>query len=103
MARNVFSVPIFFIFFRETLEAVIVHADSSHMQGGPPSIEEGDQKEKGVVSSQGLSGSEDDSLRKRKLIRKMRFQIFAGSGLSLLIAAAIGATFIAIWPWHGST
>jgi len=27
----------------------------------------------------------------------MRFQIFLGSGLGLLIAVAIGATFIAIW------
>jgi len=112
MPRNVFSVPIFFIVFRETLEAVIivsvllslveqiVYADSSQLEGrtAPPSTEEGgDQQEKGVVSSQGLTGSEDDSLRKRKLIRKMRFQIFAGSGLGFLIAAAIGATFIAIW------
>ena len=90
MPRNVFSVPIFFIVFRETLEAVIivsvllglveqiVHTDSGHMQGGttPPSLEEGgDQKEEGVASSRGFSGSEDDSLRKRRLIRKMRFQV----------------------------
>jgi high-affinity iron transporter len=89
MARNIFSVPIFFIVFRETLEAVIivsvllglveqiVHADS---QGGttPPSIEEGgDQKEKGIVSSQG-AGREDESLRKRSLVRKMRFQVQYG-------------------------
>ena len=90
MARNVFSVPIFFIVFRETLEAVIivsvllslveqiVHVD---MQGGttPPSIEEGgDKKENGVVSSQGLSGSDNDPLRKRRLIRKMRIQVQYG-------------------------
>lgn len=112
MARNLFSVPIFFIVFRETLEAVIivsvllglveqiVHSDSDHLQGAttPASLAEGgDQKEKGVVSSQGVSETEDDSLRKRRLIRKMRFQIFSGSALGFLIAAAIGATFIAIW------
>jgi high-affinity iron transporter len=112
MARNVFSVPIFFIVFRETLEAVIivsvllglveqiVHTDSGRLQGettSPSSAEVVDQKEKGVDSSQGLSEGEDDSLRKRRLLRKMRFQIFAGSALGFLIAAAIGATFIAIW------
>lgn len=92
MARNVFSVPIFFIVFRETLEAVIivsvllglveqiVHTDSGHVQGEttPPSLGEGsDQKENVVVSSpsQGLPESEDDSLRKRRLIRKMRVQV----------------------------
>ncbi|KAI9458911.1 iron permease FTR1 [Lactarius psammicola] len=112
MARNIFSVPIFFIVFRETLEAVIivsvllglveqiVHTDSGHLQGEttPSSLREGsDHKEKGVVSSQGLSESEDDSLRKRRLIRKMRLQIFFGSALGFLVAAIIGATFIAIW------
>ncbi|KAH9055655.1 iron permease FTR1 [Lactarius vividus] len=112
MARNVFSVPIFFIVFRETLEAVIivsvllglveqiVHTDPGRLQGEttPPSSSLGDdKKEKGVVSSQGFSESEDDPLRKRRLIRKMRFQIFAGSALGFLVAAAIGATFIAIW------
>jgi hypothetical protein len=90
MARNVFSVPIFFIVFRETLEAVIivsvllglveqiVHTDSGRLQGettSPSSAEVVDQKEKGVDSSQGLSEGEDDSLRKRRLLRKMRFQV----------------------------
>ena len=90
MARNVFSVPIFFIVFRETLEAVIivsvllglveqiVYTDSDRLQGEttPPSLaERSDQKENGVVSSQTVNESEDDSLRKRRLIRKMRFQV----------------------------
>ncbi|KAI9444230.1 iron permease FTR1 [Lactarius indigo] len=112
MARNVFSVPIFFIVFRETLEAVIivsvllglveqiVHTDPGRLQGDTAATSGplGDDKnEKGVVSSQESSESEDDALRKRRLIRKMRFQIFAGSALGFLIAAAIGATFIAIW------
>ena|ERR1700761_493509 len=93
MARNVFSVPIFFIVFRETLEAVIivsvllglveqiVYTDSGRLQGEttPPSlVEGGDQKEKGFVLSQGVSESEDDSLRKQRLLRKMRFQVHWG-------------------------
>ncbi|KAH9174730.1 iron permease FTR1 [Lactarius sanguifluus] len=112
MARNVFSVPIFFIVFRETLEAVIivsvllglveqiVHTDPGRLPGettSPSGPLVDDKKEKGVVSSQKSSESEDDPLRKRRLIRKMRFQIFAGSALGFLVAAAIGATFIAIW------
>ncbi|KAH9000833.1 iron permease FTR1 [Lactarius hatsudake] len=96
MARNVFSVPIFFIVFRETLEAVIivsvllglveqiVHTDPGRLPGE-------------TTTPSGSSESEDDPLRKRRLIRKMRFQIFAGSALGFLVAAAIGATFIAIW------
>ena len=93
MARNVFSVPIFFIVFRETLEAVIivsvllglveqiVHTDSGRLQGettSPSLVEGSDQKENGVVTSQGVSESEDDSLRKRRLVRKMRFQVHSG-------------------------
>ena len=89
MARNVFSVPIFFIVFRETLEAVIivsvllglveqiVHTDSGRLQEEttPSPAGSGDQQGKGVDSSQGLSESEDDALRKRRLLRKMRFQV----------------------------
>ncbi|KAI0249054.1 hypothetical protein BJV78DRAFT_1230925 [Lactifluus subvellereus] len=48
------------------------------------------------ISSQELSGNEDDPQTKR-LIRKMRFQIFAGSALGFLIAAIIGAAFLAVW------
>lgn len=90
MTRNVFSVPIFFIVFRETLEAVIivsvllglveqiVHTDSGRLQGETTSSSPaggGDQKEKGVDSSQGVFETEDDALRKRRLVRKMRFQV----------------------------
>jgi len=89
MARNLFSVPIFFIIFRETLEAVIivsvllglveqiVHSDSVILQGqnSPPSPPESDKKENSHVESQESSEHDDDSLRKRRLIRKMRFQV----------------------------
>ncbi|KAI0287697.1 iron permease FTR1 [Russula brevipes] len=105
MARNVFSVPIFFIIFRETLEAAIIVAAllglveqivHSGDRLGEQESQSLDKNENSHLSSQALSGSENVPSKKR-LIRKMRFQIFLGSVLGFLIAAAIGATFIAIW------
>jgi high-affinity iron transporter len=129
MAPTVFSIPIFFIVFRETLEAAIivsvllglveqiVHIRSDRLSGqtpSPSSPEENDKKENGFTSTRELAGDED-AVRTRRLVRKMRFQecptlrihhmfvtdatvqIFLGSALGFLIAAAIGATFIAIW------
>ncbi|KAH9053033.1 Ftr1 protein [Lactarius vividus] len=109
MGREVFSVSIFFIVFRETLEVVIivsvllglveqiVNTHPGHLQGGTTPTSGDDQKEKGVVSSQGLSENGDYSLRKRRLIRNIRLQIFTGFGLGFLVAAAIGAAFISVW------
>ncbi|TFY82855.1 hypothetical protein EWM64_g1164 [Hericium alpestre] len=126
MARGVFSVPIFFIVFRETLEAAIivsvllglveqiVHDDSNGLL--PPMERTDDEKTSadGGDSDKDKSGhtdgaavptahelamtaDDDDALRKKRLIRKMRIQIFAGSALGLFIALAIGAAFIAVW------
>lgn len=39
----------------------------------------------------------DDFQRKRRLLRKLRIQIFAGAGVGLLLALAIGAAFIAVY------
>ncbi|TFY56958.1 hypothetical protein EVG20_g8732 [Dentipellis fragilis] len=115
MARNLFSVPIFFIVFRETLEAAIivsvllglveqiVHDDS---KGALPPMQVAnngstDEKSDGDNGSDSaepeLMGDADDALRKKRLIRKMRIQIFAGSAAGLFIALAIGAAFIAVW------
>ncbi|KNZ81593.1 Plasma membrane iron permease [Termitomyces sp. J132] len=77
MAKNLFSVTIFFIVFRETLEAAII---VSVLLGLVEQIVH-----------------EDDRTHRRLLIRKLRIQIFAGSALGLLVALAIGAAFIAVW------
>ena len=84
MAHNVFSVPIFFIVFRETLEAAIIvsvllglveqivylRIDRSEDQTlAPSSAEENGKKEIGDISTQ-----EEDHVRTQRLIRKMRFQ-----------------------------
>jgi hypothetical protein len=90
MAHNVFSIPIFFIVFRETLEAAIIisvllglveqivhlRSDRSEVtvqQTTSPSPEDDNKKESGDSSTRELGG-EDDALRSRSLIRKMRFQ-----------------------------
>ncbi|KAH9958045.1 Ftr1 protein [Russula dissimulans] len=108
MSPNVFSVPIFFIVFRETLEAglivavllglveQIVHSGLHSVEGQSTSLEENNKKDGGNISTREPSSDESD-VRNRRLIRKMRFQIFLGSALGFLIAVAIGATFIAIW------
>ncbi|KAI0065292.1 Ftr1 protein [Artomyces pyxidatus] len=126
---SLFSVPIFFIVFRETLEAAIivsvllglveqiVHEDPDRLTGSTtlsPSVDDKDaEKPADDPSGSDVVEDVDDAVRKRRLIRKMRiqvttsvslqrtpadfFQIFAGSALGFLIAASIGAAFIAVW------
>ncbi|KAG1795325.1 iron permease FTR1 [Suillus plorans] len=106
-AQNLFSVSIFFIVFRETLEAVIivsvllglveqiVHGDidqlttvAQHYQ--PSSAQHNDNE---TTTPEG----ESDVIAKRRLIRKLRFQVFAGAGIGLFLSFALGAAFIAVW------
>ncbi|CAK5283253.1 unnamed protein product [Mycena citricolor] len=105
MAKNLFSVPIFFIVFRETLEAAIivsvllglaeqiVYDDSTHF-GERHRIAETPAADS---DTSGSNDVEDDTAHRKMLIRKMRIQIFAGAFLGLFIALAIGAAFIAVW------
>ena len=85
MAHNLFSVPIFFIVFRETLEAAIIIASllglvkqivysHFHTLGSQiPSSEEEDKNGSGDIPPREVSDDEDD-LRKRRLLRRMRLQ-----------------------------
>jgi high-affinity iron transporter len=73
MAPNVFSVTVFFLVFRETLEAAliisvllglvrqIVHDDNTPL---PSSVDEKQLAEDG-----------DDAIRNRRLLRKLRLQV----------------------------
>ncbi|KAL6301417.1 Ftr1 protein [Sparassis latifolia] len=122
MARNLFSVPIYFIVFRETVEAAIiisvllglveqiVHGEEtqeniSEATGTSDSLNE-EQKEKSaaelgqtpeLVEPVTAESDQDSQLSTKRLIRKMRIQIFFGSFVGLFIALAIGAAFIAVW------
>ncbi|EJF63923.1 Ftr1 protein [Dichomitus squalens] len=118
MARNVFSVPIFFIVFRETLEAAIivsvllglveqiVHQDPALIPGAVShtlTVSTSDQEKdkadsnEGVVTPQELTSGEDLQVNAKRLLRRMRIYIFAGAFLGLFFALAIGAAFIAVW------
>ncbi|PIL27756.1 transporter [Ganoderma sinense ZZ0214-1] len=127
MARNVFSVPIFFIVFRETLEAAIIisvllslveqiiNQDPALLPGvvpptAPTSAPEQDkdaaphEKSSSSNSNEGLpappelpSSEEPGQLNTKRILRKMRIHIFVGAFLGLFIALAIGAAFIAVW------
>jgi high-affinity iron transporter len=74
MAPNVFSVTVFFLVFRETLEAalivsVLLSLVKQIVQSGnsplPSSIDE----------KQVADDGEDDATRKRRLLRKLRLQV----------------------------
>lgn len=113
MGKNVFSVPIFFIVFRETLEAAIIVsvllglveqiANDDSLSSSPSNSNNNNEKSSsdgnsGELAEQPVLESEvDAAARKKRFIRRMRWQIFAGSVIGLFIALAIGAAFIAVW------
>lgn len=72
---NVFSPQIFFVIFRETLEAAVILSVLL------------------AFVKQGLGGSEGD----KKLYRKLVIQIWVGAALGLFICLAIGGAFIGVF------
>ncbi|THH08992.1 hypothetical protein EW146_g8813 [Bondarzewia mesenterica] len=166
MGKSLFSVPIFFIVWRETLEAAIIisvllglveqivkddthpfarthhqavitdekkddvsPADTDEKKDGVSPADTDEKKDDVSPASTDRNSADVDTepeltqestemsdLRKRRLIRKMRIQvyptpsaqqnqkktdafsqIFLGSAIGLFIALAIGAAFIAVW------
>ncbi|EJD54574.1 iron permease FTR1 [Auricularia subglabra TFB-10046 SS5] len=96
MAKDLFSVPIFFIVFRETLEAAII---LSVLLGIVDQL-----IYKNAVAAPGSATAASDGDVEalppgweKRLVRKLRIQIFAGALAGFLIALAIGAAFIAVW------
>ena len=88
MAKNLFSIPIFFIVFRETLEAAIivsvllglaeqiVHRDPIFIERTEESRTSGE--EDASISEPVV----DDAVQRRRLLRKMRMQVNKISHLS---------------------
>lgn len=118
MTKNLFSVPIFFIVFRETIEAAIIVAtllglakqiayDSRGTTYTPPSTDDDSNKERDGVST---IPPAEEHLRMRRLARKLKIQasyplsshfkmlifvqIFAGAAVGIVIALAIGAAYV---------
>lgn len=102
MAKNLFSVPIFFIVFRETLEAAIIVSvllglaeqivhnddlretiDTSRTLTGTATVGAGDDRsEKSKVDSSHASADDtltpaEDAVLRRRLVRKLRLQVWA--------------------------
>ena len=88
MGKNVFSVPIFFIVFRETLEAAIivsvllglveqiVHTPST-LPPSPGTSDRGSTSDVKVKEGEGAVVEEnvDDPERNRVLVKKLRWQV----------------------------
>ncbi|KAG2340961.1 Ftr1 protein [Suillus weaverae] len=108
-AQDLFSISIFFIVFRETLEAAvivsvllglveqIVHGDIDHFptltEHSQPVSAHKDDSETTTMHEEG----ESDATLKRRLVRKLRVHVFAGAGIGLFVSFALGAAFIAVW------
>ncbi|WVQ98338.1 hypothetical protein IAU59_005461 [Kwoniella sp. CBS 9459] len=100
MGHNYFDVPIFFIVFRETIEAgiiisVLLSFVEQLMLTGKLASE--DNSTTSVDNPAAANGSPEDLEKRRKLIRRMRIQIWAGTISGFLLALAIGAAFIAVF------
>ncbi|TFK49375.1 Ftr1 protein [Heliocybe sulcata] len=133
MTKNLFSVPIFFILWREVLEAAIiisvllglveqiVREEPRRLGGGsdrprekerepspvnekregdavvPELREDGDGSSGSGGSERDAASGEEVGMDAKKLVKKLRWQIFLGGLIGLLIALSIGAAFIAVW------
>ncbi|GAA5976211.1 hypothetical protein JCM10908_005418 [Rhodotorula pacifica] len=86
---NVFSVPIFIITLRETIEAAII---VSVLLGLVESLVHDKAASSEIDAVEQLGDDE-----KKKIIRRMRMQIWAGAIIGLFIALCIGAAFIAVF------
>ena len=88
MTKNLFSVPIFFIVFRETLESAII---VSVLLGLTEQIVHEDPAQFGNTTHSKASDEAQstvpvkNSAQHRSLIRKLRFQVISFLGTSLLI------------------
>ncbi|GAA6031772.1 hypothetical protein JCM8097_001981 [Rhodosporidiobolus ruineniae] len=85
---NVFSVPIFIITLRETIEAAII---VSVLLGLVESLVADKTTDNNDVVEK------LDPAEKKRVIRRMRIMIWAGALLGLFIALCIGAAFIAVF------
>lgn len=94
MAKDLFSVSIFFIIFRETIEAAIIV--SVLLSFVEQLMSSGQLAPR---SGPAIEGNEEDgeTVRVKRIIRRMRIQIWAGAATGLFIALCIGGAFIAVF------
>ncbi|GAA5945372.1 uncharacterized protein JCM15063_002325 [Sporobolomyces koalae] len=87
---NVFSVPIFIITLRETIEAAII---VSVLLGLVESL----VTEKSAAAVADDAVGKLDENEKKRIIKRMRWMIWGGALTGLFIALCIGAAFIAVF------
>lgn len=90
MGKNLFSVPIFFIVFRETLEAAIIVSvllglveqllfdRRKGIPASPPAataVDASDTDSKSGSVSRPSAPLEDDTILRRRLLRRLRIQV----------------------------
>ena len=105
---NVFSVPIFFIVFRETLEAAIIisvllgiveQIANTRLSGDTLPVTESEKEEQNTEAPPSLpsnnndDASSDDGERK-KLLRKLRIQVYYSSTSLVLHLAVINRAYL---------
>ncbi|GAA5905373.1 uncharacterized protein JCM6883_006376 [Sporobolomyces salmoneus] len=93
--ENYFSVPIFLVTLRETIElSMIVSVLLSLIE----SLVSADSKPEHATTSVGLDRVEEmESGETRRIVRRMRWMIWGGALMGLLIASTIGAAFVAVF------
>ncbi|EEB95672.1 hypothetical protein MPER_05317, partial [Moniliophthora perniciosa FA553] len=102
MAKDVFSVPIFFIVFRETLEAAIIISvllglAEQIVNDRGLSTTTNNRSAQGVDRASEGTSEDGESHRSLSIHRKLTQvieQILLGAGLGLLLALAIGAALM---------
>ena len=98
MAKNLFSIPIFFIVFRETLEAAIIVSvllglAEQIVSRDPTFIEPRTSGEEDAANSEPVV---DDAVQRRRLLRKMRIQV----NISSMPAPSVNALFSSRFFWE---
>ncbi|KAL4068588.1 iron permease FTR1/Fip1/EfeU [Scleroderma yunnanense] len=101
MTQNLFSLTIFFVVLRETLEAAIIISVllglvNQIVHEGSKTSEEPSLASTPAAIKYAEAGLQDPILRS-KVARRMKMQILLGSVVGLVIALAIGGAFVAVW------
>lgn len=96
MAKNVFYVPIFFIVFREMIEAAII---ISVLLSFVEQLMSTGRLSHAETVDEAVNPADDGAhnARVHRILKRMRIQIWAGTLTGFFISLAIGAAFIAVF------
>lgn len=105
MTTDVFSVPIFFIIMRETIEAGIVISILlsfiEQLTSGRVEQISGASTNDKVDPTESTQADGNAPLTNKQLLRKLRIQVWAGALAGFFIALCIGGAFIGVFYSNG--